>query len=147
MADIAFRVTPLLGRQTTGTGILNLFPIIYANWPRLRDRLTLGGRTFPRKSWDSGDQDSHLVYRYSCLHDHFYAVQSRFPSSFAPHRTLLYRSVRPKPDKTRSVGIWFSPVHFRRETTRLVSCYALFKWWLPLSQHPSCLSDLTSLRT
>ena len=47
----------------------------------------------------------------------------------------------------RSVGIRFSPDHFRRETTRLVSCYALFKWWLPLSQHPSCHSNLTSLVT
>jgi hypothetical protein len=28
---------------------VNLFPIDYASRPRLRDRLTLGGRTFPRK--------------------------------------------------------------------------------------------------
>ena len=27
---------------------------------------------------------------------------------------------------------------------RPVSCYALFKWWLLLSQHPSCLCDPTS---
>jgi hypothetical protein len=25
-----------------------------------------------------------------------------------------------------------------------VSYYALFKWWLPLSQHPDCLRDSTS---
>jgi hypothetical protein len=37
-----------------------------------------------------------------------------------------------------------SPVNFRRENARLVSCYALFKWWLLLSQHPSCLSIFTS---
>ena len=30
---------------------------------------------------------------------------------------------------------------------RLVSCYALFKWWLLLSQHPSCLSTITSFTT
>ena len=46
-----------------------------------------------------------------------------------------------------SFGSRFSPDHFRRGITRLVSCYALFKWWLPLSQHPSCLSDPTSLVT
>ena len=40
-----------------------------------------------------------------------------------------------------------SPVHFRRKTTRLVSYYALFKWWLPLSQHPSCLCSFTSFST
>ena len=32
----------------SGTGILNPFPIDYAFQPRLRGRLTLGGRTFPR---------------------------------------------------------------------------------------------------
>lgn len=49
--------------------------------------------------------------------------------------------------RARSFGNRFSPDHFRRKITRLVSCYALFKWWLPLSQHPSCLSNLTSLVT
>ena len=47
----------------------------------------------------------------------------------------------------RSFGSRFSPDHFRRRTTRLVSSYALFKWWLPLSQHPSCLCNPTSLVT
>ena len=28
-----------------------------------------------------------------------------------------------------------------------MSCYALFKWWLLLSQHPGCLCTLTSLKT
>jgi len=28
-----------------------------------------------------------------------------------------------------------SPDHLRRRFTRWVSYYALFKWWLPLSQH------------
>ena len=40
-----------------------------------------------------------------------------------------------------------SPVHYRRKEARPVSCYALFKWWLLLSQHPGCLSILTSLIT
>ena len=40
-----------------------------------------------------------------------------------------------------------SPDHFRREFARWVSYYALFKWWLPLSQHPHCLSKFTSLST
>jgi hypothetical protein len=48
MADLASCVPPSLPRS--GTGILNLFPINYAFLPRLRGRLTLGGRTFPRKS-------------------------------------------------------------------------------------------------
>ena len=40
-----------------------------------------------------------------------------------------------------------SPDHFRRNFARWVSCYALFKWWLPLSQHPHCLSKITSFFT
>ena len=40
-----------------------------------------------------------------------------------------------------------TPVHYRRRIARPVSCYALFKWWLLLSQHPGCLSNSTSLVT
>src|SRR5436190_1972510 len=35
----------------------------------------------------------------------------------------------------------------QRRIARPVSCYALFKWWLLLSQHPGCLSNSTSLLT
>ena len=55
---------------TAGAGILNLLSIVYAHRPRLRSRLTLGGRTLPRKPWVYGGQGSHLAYRYSCLHSH-----------------------------------------------------------------------------
>src|SRR5512147_764448 len=40
-----------------------------------------------------------------------------------------------------------TPDHYRRKTARPVSCYALFKWWLLLSQHPGCLSSSTSFVT
>jgi hypothetical protein len=49
VAGLAFCVTPLFKHRTGSTGILSLLPITYAFRPRLRDRLTLGGRTFPRK--------------------------------------------------------------------------------------------------
>ena len=48
---------------------------------------------------------------------------------------------------SHTFGRPLSPDHFRREFARWVSCYALFKWWLPLSQHPHCLSKLTSFST
>ena len=50
---------------------INLLSITYAFRPRLRIRLTLGGLSYPRKPWAYGDQISHLVYRYSCLHKLF----------------------------------------------------------------------------
>ena len=121
---------------------INLFSIDYAFRPRLRIRLTPGGRTFPGKPWVFGDQDSHLVFRYSYLHGHLYAVHGRFPFRFDPHTTLSYHS--PVNWRIRGFGFRLSPDHFRRKTTRPVSYYALFKWWLPLSQHPGCLRDFTS---
>ena len=44
-----------------------------------------------------------------------------------------------------SFGTLLSPVYLRREISRRVSCYALFKRWLLLSQLPRCLRNLTTL--
>ena len=44
-----------------------------------------------------------------------------------------------------SFGTTFSPDYLRCEISRWVSCYAFFKWWLLLSQHPHCRRNLTSL--
>ena len=51
------------------------------------------------------------------------------------------------PCGVRSFGSLLIPDHYRRRTPRPVSCYALFKWWLLLSQHPGCHCNPTSLRT
>ena len=63
---------------------INLFPITYAFRPRLRGRLTQGGRTFPWKPWDFGGRDSHPTFRYSCPHNHFCTVAGRSPFRFNP---------------------------------------------------------------
>src|SRR6266542_3272672 len=60
------------------------------------------------------------------------------------HATLFYRSHCC--DLAASVSSWI-PDHLRRHSARPVSYYALFKWWLLLSQHPGCLSRMTSYRT
>ena len=88
VAGLTFCVTPSL--RSSGTGILNLFPIAYAFRPRLRGRLTLGGLTFPRNPWDYGGRDSHPAFRYSCPHNHFHAIHVRLPSRFDSHGTLPY---------------------------------------------------------
>ncbi len=95
VANLAFCVPPLLERQTDSTGILNLLPITYAFRPRLRGRLTLGGRTFPRKSWDFGGRDSRPAIRYSCPHNHLYKLHARSPLRFNADTTLLYHSAAP----------------------------------------------------
>ena len=48
---------------------------------------------------------------------------------------------------SRCFGAMLTPVHYRRRVARPVSCYALFKWWLLLSQHPGCRGNSTSLVT
>jgi hypothetical protein len=51
-----------------------------------------------------------------------------------------------KPASAASVPSWI-PDHLRRYPARPVSFYALFKWWLLLSQHPGCHRRITSSRT
>src|SRR6266511_753942 len=74
--------TSLPSLTTAGAGILNLLSIVYALRPRLRSRLTLGGRTFPRKPWVYGGREFHPSYRYSCLHSHLSELHRPFPGGF-----------------------------------------------------------------
>ena len=117
----------------------------YASRPCLRCRLTPGGRTCPGKPWVYGGGDLHPSFRYSCPHNRSRAVHGRSRFRFAPHGTLPYHCANE--GAIRGVGTSFTPDHFRRGTARPVSCYALFKWWLPLSQHPGCLRNPTSFVT
>ena len=70
-------------------GIIDPMSIDYAFRPCLRTRLTLGGITFPRKPWTYGDQDSHLVNRYSSRHIHFLALHLPFRDGFTAAKNAL----------------------------------------------------------
>ena len=74
-----------------GSGNVDPESIGYALRPRLRGRLTLGGRTWPRKPRTFGGGDSRPPFRYSCLHGRSHAVHRRSRSGFAPHGTLSYQ--------------------------------------------------------
>ena len=76
---------------TRGSRNIGLGPIGYASPPRLRGRLTLGGRTWPRKPWTFGGADSRRPFRYSCLHGRSPAVHRAFRSGFGPRATLSYQ--------------------------------------------------------
>ncbi len=78
---------------------VDLLSIDYAFRPRLRDRLTLGGMTFPRKPSAYGEGDSHSFYRYSSRHNHLNIVQASFPSPF----TRSFNASLPTDPFTRSV--------------------------------------------
>ena len=89
-------------------------------------------------------QDFHLHYRYSYRHSHLHALQHSLRYAFdAACNALLPNALL----RSRCFGIQLIPDHLRRYCSRPVSYYALFKWWLLLSQHPGCLSRITSCRT
>ena len=126
-----------------GSRNINRVPIGYALGPRLRSRLTLGGLTFPRKPCAFGGWASHPSCRYSFRHTHSTALQRSSRSAFdAAVDALLLLNFEPATAARR-----LSPRHFRRGMARPVSCYALLKWWLLLSQHPGCHRDPTSFAT
>ena len=90
--------------------ILNQLSIAYAFRPRLRSRLTLGGRAFPRKPQVYGGQDSHLPSR---LLMPAFSLPNSPP--LLPVRLLPVRNA-PLPlvseIQIRSFGIMLSPVEF-----------------------------------
>ena len=94
-------------------GNINPFSIRYGFRPLLRDRLTLGRLTLPRKPWVFGEQVFHLFYRYSCQHNHFTAVQHTFRYTFSPQRTLPYPISK---GDCQSFGTMLSPVTFSAQS-------------------------------
>ena len=74
------------------------------------------------------------------------SMQSTCTSGHAS--TRMERSPTKVPFGTvRSFGALLSPEYLWRSVIRPVSYYALFEWWLLLSQHPGCLNNATSLTT
>ena len=73
---------------------INLVAIAYAFRPRLRDRLTLGGLTFPRNPKTSGVPVFHRDSRYSGRHNPFGPLHRSFRSGFTGGRMLPYHAAR-----------------------------------------------------
>ena len=80
---------------------------------------------------------SLLMPAFSLLNSPRCLTASLRPVNYAPLPMYLHTS--------HSFGGMLSPLHFRRRGPRPVSCYALFKGWLLLSQPPGCLGVPTSL--
>ena len=119
---------------------INLISIDYGFRPRLRCRLTLRGLTLRRNPWIFGDKVFHFIYRYLCQHSHFWYLQN-------PSRVFLYRLTERSATAYKIINfinpqiryMILAPLHLRRRNSiRPVSCYAIFKGWLLLSQPPGC---------
>ena len=121
--------------------ISNLLSIGVSSRITLRPRLTLGGSTFPRNPWTFGEYDSCILLVTHA--DILSSIQFTQPFSYASSR--IQRSPTVTFARTLSFGVMFSPQYFRRDNPRPVSCYALFKGWLLLSQPPGCPGIITSL--
>ena len=123
---------------------LNLLSIDYVFRPRLRSRLTQGRSALPWKPWIFGRKDSHLP-----LATHSGILSSRL--STAPSGTASSWRQCSSTDvllHPAASAACFSPGHFRRRTSRPVSCYALFECMAAseptswLSSRPHILSHL-----
>ena len=71
---------------------INRLSIDYASRPRLRSRLTLGGRAFPRNPWTFGGGDSHSPFATHAGIRTPAASTTGFRRRFAGRSTLSYRS-------------------------------------------------------
>ena len=141
-AYISFCVSPSVISVSPRDRISNLLSISYASRPRLRPRLTLGGLSFPRNPWASGECVSRtLCVTYADILASISSINlSRLPSP-SMERSSTNQILK---IQFRSFGSVLSPLYFRRTNPRPVSCYALFKGWLLLSQPPGCPGIPTS---
>ena len=86
LAHLTFSVPTVVQTHHLRCRNINLLSIDYAFLPRLRSRLTPGGKSWPGKPWAYGEYVSHIFYRYSCQHLLLKALHD--VSSISLHSTL-----------------------------------------------------------
>ena len=83
-------------------GNINPLSIDYACRPRLRSRLTLGGKTWPRNPWSSGGRVSHsAIATHACILTHAGSTAGSL-RRFTTRMTLPY----PTPPPLRKERSW-----------------------------------------
>ena len=88
---------------------------------------------------------SHHGCGYLCQHSYFSALHANLATALHSGRKHSPTTHPAKPDESSSSVLCLNPDNLRRKISWWVSCYAFFKWWLLLSQHPHCQRNLTSL--
>jgi hypothetical protein len=128
---------------------INRMSIDYGFCPRLRPDLPAADEPGCRNLRLSVDGIlTRLLATYACIRT---CVQSTAAYATASTRTQRSSTKQKTPcDAFASHASvdGLSPLTLSAQNhIRPVSCYALFKWWLLLSQHPGCLRDSTSFYT
>ena len=138
-----------------GYGNINPLSIDYACRPRLRSRLTLGGKTWPRNPWSSGGRVSHsAIATHACILTHTGSTAGSL-RRFTARMTLPYPTPPPpgmKPECSRGVAaasaVRLSPAtlsaqdHLTSELLRTLSRMAASKPTSWLSGRSHILSHL-----
>ena len=88
LADLPFSVPAIAPQRWYGN--IDPFPIGFAFRLYLRGRLTLPGLSLDRNPWVFGEEDFHLLYRYSCQHSHFHTLHRPSRDCFTAYGTLPY---------------------------------------------------------
>jgi hypothetical protein len=136
-------------------GNINPLSIDYACRPRLRSRLTLGGKTWPRNPWSSGGRVSHsAIATHACILTHTGSTAGSL-RRFTARMTLPYPTPPPpgmKPECSRGVAaasaVRLSPAtlsaqdHLTSELLRTLSRMAASKPTSWLSGRSHILSHL-----
>ena len=119
---------------------INLISIDYGFRPRLRCRLTLRGLTLRRNPWIFGEEVfTSFIVTYVSIRT---SDTSRIPHGYpftglqnVPLPVIIFEKIT-NPQIRYMI---LAPLHLRRRNSiRPVSCYAIFKGWLLLSQPPGC---------
>ena len=119
---------------------INLISIDYGFRPRLRCRLTLRGLTLRRNPWIFGEEVfTSFIVTYVSIRT---SDTSRIPHGYpftglqnVPLPVIISEEIT-NPQIRYMI---LAPLHLRRRNSiRPVSCYAIFKGWLLLSQPPGC---------
>jgi hypothetical protein len=134
-------------------GNINPLSIDYACRPRLRSRLTLGGKTWPRNPWSSGGRVSHsAIATHACILTHAGSTAGSL-RRFTTRMTLPYPTPPPPPkrsvrDVAAASAVRLSPAtlsaqdHLTSELLRTLSRVAASKPTSWLSGRSHILSHL-----
>jgi hypothetical protein len=131
-------------RADGGTGLSTCCPspllVSYGLGPTNPPRITRAAEPSGFRRWGFAP---HFSVTHSGIRTRWQSTGAYAPTSSRPATLPYHDCCHSSCASARS----FAPLKLRRGATRPVSCYALFKGWLLLSQPPGCLRGTTAFST